>query len=157
MQTQDFVIESNGAVKGGSVSYQADLSTGDVSYQAQIQVGFAFIKKTFPAQGKYKVDPEDLKSSKITKVGDTLAVGNVSFTALSVSPGRAQVGIHVFGQNMSGVAELDTSGEYIKLRSAKATANVLAMNLTVDIEPAADRARSWYGMFSEKLAGIANA
>lgn len=145
-QRQAFAIKPNGMVKGGRASYEADLLSGKVTYFAQMTVGVWPFSKTVPDQpnGEYQVDPVCFLSSRLQKVGDTTTIGQVSFQVTGVRPAEVDVKMLIRGTEASGLATIDTSGEFIRVRKIIGTARVpLLGTLTVEADETASRKPSW--------------
>lgn len=118
-QIQNLSVLSNGVVKGGSASYQADLDTGLIHFQAAVDVGFLFITKRIQTDpgASYKVDPSMLLSKNLEKIGDKITVGPAQFSFLTAdTAGNTTVSVSI-GDTVSGEAEIDTSSEFIKINS----------------------------------------
>lgn len=135
-QTQNFTIAQSDLVAGGTASYQADLTTGSILYSASIKVGFGWLSKSYKSTGTYQAIPGDLLSASFKTVGTKIVIGNVTFTVLASGTSVATVSMTVAGKNMSGSVLLDVSGEYIKISSAQAVAQVGPLNLTLGLIPA---------------------
>lgn len=132
-QNEKYTIEPVGAVKGGDASYTADLEGGAIAYSAAIKVGYwpAIVSKQ--VSGSLTVDPKLLKSSAIQNVGDTVKIDVVNFTCSKIFQGTATVNMTVDGQDMYGTAQLDITGEYLKVIGLQAQAKVSVFNLNIQL------------------------
>lgn len=136
IKTQNFVVKPNGSVKGGSASYSVDTVTGEINYAGQISVGVWFFSKNVSVQNKYTVDPSLLDSDALKKQGDTITLGNVVFTALSVNPGYTVVTLRVTGQSMTGTIILDTSGLIVGISKVNAVVGAPILGiLQIEADP----------------------
>lgn len=137
MITQNLSVKGiSGEVHGGSVALEIDTDGGNISYSGQIKYGpFGMLSYQIPP-GNYPVPPADLKSQFFTQAGQTLTFGSVTLTVTSLAPGQATVSIALQGNaDDTGTAILDTSGEFILLKSAVIKATVDGFNVTVGVQP----------------------
>ena len=145
-------------MKSGTASYVANTDTGELNYDASVTVGFLFVKKTQKASGKYTVDPRLLTPAALTKVGDQITLGQVTFTAEDIQPGTTKVGLTIQGQGLSGYAILDTSGQFIRVEYLFAQGKVGPLSLTIEADevkagfPVVSR-KSFWSRFCEFLSG----
>jgi hypothetical protein len=120
-QTQTFSIQPSGIVRGGTAQYVVDLATGLVTYSAKINLPLWQVKSV---SGTYQIDPSEMLSSSLQKVGDKLIIENVCFTVTGLKPGEADVSMAVTGAQVSGSGMLDNSGQYLKVKSVYGVAAV---------------------------------
>jgi len=136
MLKQSFTVVPQGIIQSGVVDYQIDEATGKGLGSYDIIAGFLFITKEVKGSGAFKADPKQFLSSNVKK-GQVIRAGDVVLTVLDVSNGEASVGIALQNDSdsVSGVAKLDVSKEYLSIKSATVSGNVLGYNITLEVQP----------------------
>lgn len=131
LQTQSFSVERAGIIKGGMASYTADLSTGAISYTAMINVGWAFITKTFKYEGTYQVDPNELKSRNLNEVGDIVNIADLGLMATNITGDIVTLNVAVSGKAMKGIAVGNISQDCISFSHLNANVEVSGFSLNI--------------------------
>lgn len=135
MINQGFTVIPSGLINGGFAFLSIDTDTGSIAYSAQVDYGIWPIKKTFSVPlSSYLVPPEDLKTSFVKAVGQTIFFGPVALDVVSLTPSVAIVGISVLDKNISGTANLDLTGEFLKLVSASVQVSAYGLNLNIQLQ-----------------------
>jgi hypothetical protein len=137
--TENLTVIPDGDITGGSGTIILDPDNGEIFYSGAVTYKVLFVhgSKTIP-QASYPVPPADLKSSFLTQAGQKITFGPVILTVTSLAPGIANVEVFVSGQNVYGVAILDTSGPILQLKSASITASVPVLgNVTLNVQKSA--------------------
>lgn len=142
MLTQTLSITPNGLIRGGEVDYSADPVTGLTQYHYLVNLPLwqKQEKKDF-----YSVPPQDLLSTVFQKVGDELKFGPLTFTATSVAPGETDVNLELPGILTPGKssAKIDTTGQYIKVKSLLALGSYSGVGFTALLTPTAPLKLAW--------------
>lgn len=119
------LVQPNGHITGGWLSYSIDDQSGVISYQGSVDVHIFFISYTFPVEGTYQADPA-LVLSKNVKPGMRFAQGGVSIEVLSVSGFKAQAKLSITGNDVSasGLVNFDLSGTDVAISDADVTGTI---------------------------------
>lgn len=156
-KSQTFEVQKNGIVKGGSFQYSADTDTGRIFYSGSLSVGSFFFSKKVPiGPGQVQVDPKLFLSGSASQNGNVIVIPPVTMTVASVDPGvDSVVQVTVQGQDISGFATIDISGQYISVKKVTASGKVALFNINIEADPVVaspslkDRLKKLWGKINE--------
>ena len=137
MINQNFTVVPQGLIESGTVSLQIDTATGEVGLQYDIKAGVLMFSKDVAGSQSLVLDPTLLLSQNI-KPGLSMTVGGVYLTFSGVVPGvSASAAIKVMSSDVTanGNAQLDLSGQYIKILGLTMSGTADGEPVTVVLEP----------------------
>ena len=114
----------NVVVKGGTMTYTADLTSGLVQYQAELTIGILFFTKTLNVSDHQSVDPDSFLSTSFNTVGNQIIAENATFTVSAVNVGSSTVTILTQNQTLTGTAVVNTASQYITVATADVVVDV---------------------------------
>lgn len=128
IQTQNFVIQPNGVIKGGSATYEITATNADaaaIKYSGSIHLKWPLSDRSI-GPASYAVSANALSPASLQNLGDSITVGAATFKVYAIdSIGKTiSVFMTVAGQPVSGYVTLDTKGQYFKILDVTATAKV---------------------------------
>ena len=124
-QKETYQVLPAGLVRGGMVSYEADLATGAVAYNASVKAGIGFLTKTMNFSGSYSIPLETLKSANLPKEpGGTITVGPLTLTLADIQGVYSHFMFTAPFHNLKGEAQVLTNAEFISIASGNAAAEV---------------------------------
>jgi hypothetical protein len=112
--SQRFNIIGLELISSGNAEYYTDTDTGSTQCKATITASHFIFSKTFTENEDYQLDPKFLLSSSI-KPGDWHVFGPVLIDILSVNNLKANIGIKINGDKITGTGLLDLSEQFIKI------------------------------------------
>jgi hypothetical protein len=132
MITQTLKIIPHGLIESGQIVIQANEKTGLIDVSESIVVGFGPFNKTIQGSKVLTVDPSVLLSENI-KEGEVMDVGSVK---IKIEKNAKASIIYKNGEDiLSGMADLDLSGKFVKIAHANLTGQVQGESVQLEISP----------------------
>lgn len=131
MLNQTLKVVPHGLIQSGQVAISADEKTGLLDFNELIVAGWGPFTKNLANQGELKIDPSLLLSKNI-KVGMKWTVG---FVTIQIEKANQASVVYLNGEDSaSGMADLDLSGDYLKIVHVNMTGTVEGQDIQLELQ-----------------------
>jgi hypothetical protein len=123
------IIKKNNPIDGGEANLVYDPNSEQLHYHGWVKLKIGPFKKKFPFNGNETVTKDLMRSDSLFE-GKEIQVKDVKITVVSIHYNFATVSFD--SDDFDGVAELDTTGEYLDVITVKAEGKFQGIKLRVE-------------------------